>query len=187
MPPRGHKLFEGCRWCKRSWDESCKPRRSTGLICIDCDRPKEKAHARLAAVESCRKLEKKYFTGQEEAAAEAAVTLEEYRRLLAMGGISKHLRGINIQRPWAQMILDGQKTVEARKYDLMGYRNEDLWIIETPGKLLFAFALRYFALALPLLYLRFAFAFCFSLFICSYVIALAPFVLLLLFVFIVLF
>ena len=38
MPPRGHKLFEGCRWCKRSWDESCKPRRSTGFICIDCDR-----------------------------------------------------------------------------------------------------------------------------------------------------
>ena len=38
MPPRGHKLFKGCRWCKRSWDESCKPRRSTGLICIDCDR-----------------------------------------------------------------------------------------------------------------------------------------------------
>ena len=85
-------------------------------------------------------MEEKYFTikqiagGQEEAAAEAAVTLEEYRRLLALGGISKHLRGINIQRPWARLILDGLKTVEARKYELKGYRNEDLWIIETPGK-----------------------------------------------------
>ena len=36
MPPR--KQFEGCKWCKRSWDESCKPRRCRGLVCIDCDR-----------------------------------------------------------------------------------------------------------------------------------------------------
>ena len=102
--------------------------------------PEEVERARLAAVESRRTMEEKYFTikqiagGQEEAAAEAAVTLEEYRRLLALGGISKHLRGINIQRPWARLILDGLKTVEARKYELKGYRNEDLWIIETPGK-----------------------------------------------------
>ena len=32
------------------------------------------------------------------------------------------------------MILDGLKTVEARTYKLTGYLNEDLWIIETPGK-----------------------------------------------------
>ena len=69
-----------------------------------------------------------------EAAAAVGFTLEEYHRLLALGGISKHLRGINIQWPWARLILDGLKTVEARKYDLMGYLNEDLWIIETPGR-----------------------------------------------------
>ena len=84
-------------------------------------------------------MEETYFTikqiagGQEEAAAEAAVTLEVYRRLLALGGISKHLRGINMQQPWARMILDGQKTVEARTYELTTYLNEDLWIIETLG------------------------------------------------------
>ena len=69
-----------------------------------------------------------------EAAAEAAVTLEEYRRLLALGGISKHLRGINIQWPWARLILDGLKTVEARTWEPTGYLNEDLWMIETPFK-----------------------------------------------------
>ena len=68
-------------------------------------------------------------TVEKVAAAEAAVTLEEYRRLLALGGISKHLRGINIQWPWARLILDGLKTVEARTYKLTGYLNEDLWII----------------------------------------------------------
>ena len=67
-------------------------------------------------------------------ATEVAVTLKEYNRLLALGGISKRLRGINIQRPWAQLLLDGLKTVEARTYELKGYLNEDLWIIETPGK-----------------------------------------------------
>ena len=51
---------------------------------------REVERARLAAVESRRTMEEKYFTikqiagGQEEAAAEAAVTLEEYRRLLAL-------------------------------------------------------------------------------------------------------
>ena len=30
--------------------------------------------------------------------------------------------------------MDGLKTVEARKYKLTTYFNEDLWIIETPGK-----------------------------------------------------
>ena len=30
--------------------------------------------------------------------------------------------------------MDGLKTVEARTYELKGYLNEDLWIIETPGR-----------------------------------------------------
>merc|ERR1712176_288960 len=71
---------------------------------------------------------------EEAAAAKAAVTLEEYRRLLALGGKPRHLRGINIQRPWARLILDGLKTIEARRYELMTYLNEDLWIIETQGR-----------------------------------------------------
>ena len=70
-----------------------------------------------------------------EAAAAVGFTLEEYHRLLALGGISKHLRGINIQWPWARLILDGLKTVEARKWEPTGYPlNEDLWMIETPFK-----------------------------------------------------
>ena len=44
------------------------------------------------------------------------------------------LRGINIQRPWAGYILDGSKCVEARRYDVRGYCDEWLWLIETPGK-----------------------------------------------------
>ena len=46
------------------------------------------------------------------------------------------LRGINIQQRWAQLLLAGQKTIEARKYPLVasGYSNEDLWIVQTTGK-----------------------------------------------------
>ena len=43
------------------------------------------------------------------------------------------LRGINIQRPWARKILNGVKSIEARRYPLRSYLNEDLWVIETPG------------------------------------------------------
>ena len=43
------------------------------------------------------------------------------------------LRGINIQRPWARMLLEGVKTVEIRSYPLNSYLNEDLWLIETSG------------------------------------------------------
>ena len=46
----------------------------------------------------------------------------------------KPLRGINIQRPWAGLILDGLKKIEARTYDVRGYADEWLWLIETPGK-----------------------------------------------------
>ena len=67
-------------------------------------------------------------------AAEAAVPVEEYHRLLALGGDVRKLCGINLQRPWAQLILDGLKTVEARKYEPKGYLNQDLWIIETQGR-----------------------------------------------------
>ena len=54
--------------------------------------------------------------------------------LIAEGEIEKHLRGIHIQRPWARMILNGLKKVEARGCAVKGYLNEDLWIIETPYK-----------------------------------------------------
>lgn len=58
----------------------------------------------------------------------------EYRRLLSLGGQLQQYRGLNIQRPWARLILDGVKTVEARRYPLKGYGGELLWIIETPGR-----------------------------------------------------
>ena len=48
-------------------------------------------------------------------------------------GEAWHLRGINIQRRWAQLILARTKTVEARKYPLKGYENEYLWLVQTTG------------------------------------------------------
>lgn len=48
--------------------------------------------------------------------------------------LMKPLRGINIQRPWAGLILDGVKKIEARRYDVRSYADEWLWLIETPGK-----------------------------------------------------
>jgi len=66
-------------------------------------------------------------------ATEAALPLEDYRRLLALGGQPMCLRGINIQRPWAHLILQGAKTIEARRYALKGYLGENLWVIETKG------------------------------------------------------
>ena len=47
------------------------------------------------------------------------------------------LRGLNIQWPFAQLILQGAKSIEARRYRL-GHRDiakasEHLWLIETPG------------------------------------------------------
>ena len=51
----------------------------------------------------------------------------------AFRGEVRCLHGINIQRPWARMILSGVKTIEARRYRLCKYIDEDLWVIETPG------------------------------------------------------
>eukprot|EP00927_Polykrikos_kofoidii_P048463 TRINITY_DN42735_c0_g1_i1.p1 TRINITY_DN42735_c0_g1~~TRINITY_DN42735_c0_g1_i1.p1 ORF type:complete len:756 (-),score=129.10 TRINITY_DN42735_c0_g1_i1:123-2198(-) len=73
--------------------------------------------------------------GDEEVLARRAeLPLAEYRRLSAMGGTLLHHRGINIQQPWASLIVRGVKTVEARRYALKGYQHEMLWVIETPGK-----------------------------------------------------
>jgi hypothetical protein len=58
----------------------------------------------------------------------------QYQRLAELGGVERQHRGINIQRPWAGLILDGIKSIEARTYPLKGYGKETLWIIETPGK-----------------------------------------------------
>lgn len=77
-----------------------------------------------------------------QAAPAAAATLpdlpdlspEEYQRLTALGGVECKHRGINIQRPWAGLILDGIKDIEARAYEPKGYSSVTLWIIETPGK-----------------------------------------------------
>ena len=44
------------------------------------------------------------------------------------------LLGINIQRPWARMILEGLKTLELRGHPLKSYLNEDLWLIGTSGR-----------------------------------------------------
>ena len=47
---------------------------------------------------------------------------------------SRVLPGINIQRPWSQLLLRGTKTVETRSYRLPEkYRGVELAIIETPG------------------------------------------------------
>ena len=48
------------------------------------------------------------------------------------------MRGINIQWPFSQFILHGDKTVECRRYPLasrgFAMPGEELWLIETPGK-----------------------------------------------------
>ena len=63
----------------------------------------------------------------------ASLPLAEYRRLISLGGALETHRGINIQRPWAELLLSGEKTVEARRYPLKGYRGEELWAIQTTG------------------------------------------------------
>jgi hypothetical protein len=46
------------------------------------------------------------------------------------------LPGINIQWPWSQMLLSGQKTVETRSYALPArHKGRPLALIETPGPL----------------------------------------------------
>ena len=48
----------------------------------------------------------------------------------------KKLPGINVQTPWARMLLSGEKTTETRTYSLpLKYVGHDLWLIETPGKI----------------------------------------------------
>ena len=45
------------------------------------------------------------------------------------------MTGINIQCPWSQLLIDGDKCVETRSYPLPEkYEGEELALIETPGK-----------------------------------------------------
>jgi len=45
------------------------------------------------------------------------------------------MTGINIQFPWSQLLIDGNKCVETRSYPLPEkYEGEELALIETPGK-----------------------------------------------------
>lgn len=45
------------------------------------------------------------------------------------------MTGINIQCPWSQLLIDGDKCVETRSYPLpKKYEGEELALIETPGK-----------------------------------------------------
>lgn len=44
--------------------------------------------------------------------------------------------GINVQAPWARLLLEQQKQIETRTYQLpRKYVGQDLWLIETPGAL----------------------------------------------------
>lgn len=45
------------------------------------------------------------------------------------------MTGINIQSPWSNLLINGQKCVETRSYPLpQKYEGEELALIETPGK-----------------------------------------------------
>jgi len=45
------------------------------------------------------------------------------------------MTGLNIQAPWASLLINEQKTVETRSYPLpQKYKNVELALIETPGK-----------------------------------------------------
>ena len=62
----------------------------------------------------------------------------DYLRRWARGDtLLRPLRGLNVQLPWAPMLLDGSKVIEARTYDIDdkgGFGNEWFWLVETPGK-----------------------------------------------------
>ena len=47
---------------------------------------------------------------------------------------NRTIPGINIQWPWSEMIISGEKTVETRGYDLpKKHLGQELALIETPG------------------------------------------------------
>lgn len=49
--------------------------------------------------------------------------------------ISKVLYGLNVQEPWASLLIDGVKSVETRSYALpKKYEGVELAIIATPGR-----------------------------------------------------
>lgn len=46
------------------------------------------------------------------------------------------LPALNVQAPWAELILSGKKTIETRRYPLpKAYQGHEMYIIETPGRL----------------------------------------------------
>jgi len=48
--------------------------------------------------------------------------------------MKKVIPGLNVQWPWSEMIVSGEKTVETRSYSLPEkYRGVELAVIETPG------------------------------------------------------
>lgn len=50
--------------------------------------------------------------------------------------MTKALPGINVQAPWASLLLEEKKSIETRTYPLPEkYVKQDLWLIETPGRL----------------------------------------------------
>jgi hypothetical protein len=47
----------------------------------------------------------------------------------------RELPGLNVQAPWARMLLDGSKKIETRTYPLPSkYLGSEFWLIETPGR-----------------------------------------------------
>lgn len=47
-----------------------------------------------------------------------------------------NLPGLNVQAPWARLLLDGSKTIETRTYPLpTKHVGKDMWLIETPGRI----------------------------------------------------
>ena len=46
----------------------------------------------------------------------------------------KTFRVLNVQRPWARLLLTGVKKVDVRKYPLKNYMDENLWLLETKGE-----------------------------------------------------
>lgn len=67
-------------------------------------------------------------------AQDCGLMAKDLQRLMSLGAQQLCYRGLNVQRPWARLLLSGVKTVEARKYTLKKLKKETLWLIETPGK-----------------------------------------------------
>ena len=115
------------------------------LGAYDVAPPRKRLREKTRALTAARKLSREQKNEEDAQAPGNELGLHEAKNTSSGGGLAQreggkllNYRGLNIQKPWARLILEGVKTVEARRYPLKNYENTTLWIIETPQKASFA-------------------------------------------------